>query len=288
MVLCSALLGLTLVSCVGGAKPKSPEPSPLSPSPSPSKGPKTKILRTPVLIKETRYVGKDSLDSYTVYQYSPNYLVLLNKQVFDAQRSAAVAKTTYEYANGLLASETSAFGSEKNTGSRILYAYDASGRRIEEKRQDDSGNVLVTSRYEFDADGKKKSWKIYLAGDLLVAETLYEYVKGELIRIVMKNGKNEYLNAIDITRDKKGRELTRINKTIRNITESFEEYGYEGDRLAWEKKTGPSGKLLLSVYYEYKGTSGLLEKKTIKAPDGKIKEYYLYEYAYKEEEVPIE
>jgi len=241
-----------------------------------------------VLVKESRFVGKDVLDSYTVYEYNPNYGVLLDKLVYDAQRSAPISRTVYAYSDGLLSSETGYTGSDKTSSSKIGYAYDSKGRRIEEKRQDASNNVLLTSRYEYNESGQKKAWKIYLAGDLLVAETIYEYAKGELNRIVMKNGKNEYLSAIDIARDKKGREVTRINKTITNITESFEEYSYDGDRLASERKTGPSGKLLLTVYYEYKGTSGLPEKKTIKAPDGKVKEYTVYEYAYKEEEVPID
>jgi len=285
-----ALLCSLALSCVGGAKTKSPEPTPstVTPSPSPSKSPKTKIVRTPVLIKESRYVGKDVLDSYTVFEYNPNYGALLDKLVYDAQRSAPVSRTVYDYSGGLVSAETGYTGSDKASSSRISYAYDSKGRRIEEKRQDAANNVLLTSRYEYNESGQKKAWRIYLAGDLLVAETLYEYAKGELARIVMKNGKNEYLSAIDITRDKKGREASRINKTIRNITESFEEYGYDGDRLASERKTGPSGKLLLTVYYEYKGTSDLPAKKTIKAPDGKVKEYTVYEYAYKEEEVPIE
>lgn len=284
------LFCLAALSCVGGAKTKSPEPTPttVAPSPSPTKSPKTRIIRTPVLVKESRYVGKDALDSYIVYEYNPNYGSLLDKLVYDAQRSAPISRTVYSYADGLLAAEIGYAGSDKAPNSRIGYAYDAKGRRIEEKRQDSGNNVLLTSRYEYDESGQKKAWKIYLAGDLLVAETLYEYAKGELNRIVMKNGKNEYLSAIDITRDKKGREVTRINKTIRNITESFEEYSYDGDRLASERKTGPSGKLLLTVYYEYKGSGSLPDKKTIKAPDGKVKEYTIYEYAYKEEEVPLE
>jgi hypothetical protein len=287
---CATLLCIALASCVGGAQAKSPGPSPTatSPTPPPSASPRTKIVRTPVLVKETRYVGKDVLDSWIVYDYSANYAVLQDKLNFDAQRSAPVSKTVYEQSNGLVVSETIINNADKSSSGKISYAYDSAGRRTEEKRRDGAGNVLITSRYEYNADGQRKAWRIYLADELLVAETLYEYSKGQLTRIVMKNGKNEYQSAIDITRDKKGRELSRINKTITNITESFEEYGYDGDRLAWERKTGPSGKLLLSVAYDYKGAGALPDRKTIKAPDGKVKEYTVYEYAYKEEEVPIE
>lgn len=289
VVACLLLACLFAFSCVGGAQRKSPEPSPASsPSPVPDSSPRTRKVRTPVLVKETRYVGKDSLDQYTVYEYNPNYGVLLGKQVFDAQRSNPVSRTAYEYSNGLVASEATFLGAEKSPNARIRYAYDGSGRRVSEKRIDGGGNVLLESRFDYEADGQRKSWRIYLSGELLVAETLYEYSKGLLTRIVMKSGKNEYLSAIDITRDKKGREITRINKTSRNITESFDEYSYDGDRLSLERKTGPSGKLLLSVQYEYSGSGSLLSKKTIKSPEGKVKEYYIYEYAYKEEEVPLE
>jgi hypothetical protein len=79
-----------------------------------------------------------------------------------------------------------------------------------------------------------------------------------------------------------------VNITVRGIIESFEDYEYEGDRLVKEVKTGPSGKLLLTATYEYEIGSTVPKKKTVKNAAGKVKEYYTYEYAYREEEVPLE
>ncbi len=292
---------ILLLGCTGTPKPKNPTPSPEataipekspeptpSPSPTPHSGPKVKTIRIPILVKESRFVDKDRLDQYSTYSYDNASGRLLGKQVFDGQRVAPLSRFVYEYdAAGLVTLETQ-FGSERAARSKIAYKYDTAGRKTEENRIDESGLVLMSSRYSYDGAGKKTHWKIFLGGESLAAETIYEYTNDQVSRIVLKGGRGEYLSGINITRDKKGREVKRVNITVRGIIESFEDYEYDGDHLSKEIKTGPSGKVLLSVQYEYQGSSAVLSKKTIRNAAGKVKEFTTYEYAYKEVEVPLE
>jgi|GEM_PF-2225038 hypothetical protein len=290
ILLSVCLLGL--IACNGKEKSPPPEtPSPAvaeSPSPQPSPKPAAgKTIKVPVLIKESRYHGTDKLDEYYSYEYDAALKVLLSKTLHDSQRSAPQGKSVYEYdAKGLLIRET-VYGPENVLKYRIDSTYGPDGLKLQETRRDPRNVVVLTSRFAYDEAGRRTSWKIFMGEDELVGETQYRYEEGLLKRITLRARENEYRGMIQIEHDKKGREISRTNITARGTTESYEDYTYEGDRLAQERKTGVTGKLLLTILYDY-DKAGSLIKKTVKNDKGKVKEYTVYEYAYREEEAPAE
>jgi hypothetical protein len=282
------LIGLAfLASCRSAGKP-SPEPASPAPSaaespppaPSPSPLPPEKSIIT-LLVKESKYNGSDRLDSYVTSEWDASGKILLSKTTHDGQRSAIQGKTVYEHdASGRVTMET-VYGPENALKYKLVSAYDGSGRKIEEKRRDPRGTVILTSRFSYDENGNRTSWKIFMGETDLVGETQYRYEGGFLNRITMRARDNEYRGMIEIVYDKKGREISRTNISVRGTTESYEEYAYEGDRRVGETKTGITGKVLLAITMEY-GKDGYIFKRTVRNDKGKVKEYAVFEYERKE------
>jgi YD repeat-containing protein len=262
-----------------------PSPTP-APSPKPS-GKKTKIIKIPILSKESRFNASDKLDQYVVSEYDPALKVLLSKTTYDSQRAAPQGRTEYSYdKNGLLVEEA-VYGPDKVLKYKLLSVYDAKGLKTEEVRRDARNVAVLTNRYLYDEAGNRTGWKIYMGDTDLLAETEYRYENGLLVRITLRARDREYRGMIQIEHDKKGHEVSRTNITVRGTTESYEEYTYEGDNRIMEKKTGVTGKVLLTILYDY-AKDGTLAKRTVKNEKGKVKESTTYEYAYREEEVPVE
>ncbi len=194
-------------------------------------------------------------------------------------------RNAYEYdAQGRLVLET-VTGTENSVKYRINTAYGPDGRKASETRKDPRGLVILTSRYEYDEAGNRTAWRIYMGENDLVGATEYRYEGGFLTRITMRARENEYRGMIQIERDKKGREASRTNISVRGTTESYETYEYEGDLRVRETKTGVSGRVLLVIQYEY-DAEGNLAKRVVKTDKGKVKEYTVYEYAKKGGGVP--
>jgi hypothetical protein len=286
--ICFPLLGLALLASCRGTGKASPEPVPPSPAatesappePSPSPAPPEKTIIT-LLVKESKYNGSDRLDQYVTSEWDATGKVLLSKTTYDGQRSGIQGKSVYEYdASGRLVLET-VYGPENALKYKLASAYDEKGRKAEEKRRDPRGVVILTSRFSYDESGNRVSWKIFMGETELVGETQYRYDGGFLNRITMRARDNEYRGMIEIVYDKKGREISRTNISVRGTTESYEEYAYEGDRRVSETKTGVTGKVLLSISMEY-GKDGNIVKRTVRNDKGKVKEYAVFEYARKE------
>jgi len=173
------------------------------------------------------------------------------------------------------------YGPENALKYKLASTYDERGLKVEERRRDPRGVVILTSRFSYDESGNRTSWKIFMGEAELVGETQYRYEGGRLDRITMRARDNEYRGMIEIVYDKKGREISRTNISVRGTTESYEEYAYEGDRRVGETKTGVTGKVLLTIAMEY-GKDGNLIKRTVRNDKGKVKEYSVLEYERKE------
>ncbi len=268
-------LSLLMVSCISGPKGdagtasvpvKTAEPSP-TPAPTPP---------PPAMVSEQRFFSDGVLDQTVQYAWSPDLKLLLSESTFEATRNEPDARVVYEYSGELLTLESSY---EKGNTLRLQkkYAYDEKGRKKEETQLDAKGKGTVSLRYAYDASGLLASWSVMDGAGLAMAENVYVYEKGRLVKIVMKDGSGKAEGEVVLSYDDVGREVKREYLGPQGTLRSSETKFYEGGRLAREEKRGPEGFISSSVEYQY-GSGVVPEKKILKDGRGNVLGYSVFSY----------
>jgi hypothetical protein len=247
---------------------------------APAKVKTTRIVRTPVLVKESSFFADGHLDEYTIFTFAADKTTLQREERFDAVRPQAVETINYEYSHGKPVSRTTLDVDGKIKYSR-RYETDAAGRITSDAGFDSKGKSQSLSRYAYDAAGRRTEWKTFDAAGALLETTGYIYKADRLVSISMKNAQLADDGAITVEYNAAGQQSKRSYVLPGGALEKYETFEYTDGTLTTESRFLASDALVSKVLYSYDERGACTGKMTVNAA-GKTIESVTFEYIIRE------
>ncbi|GHV76177.1 hypothetical protein AGMMS49942_09980 [Spirochaetia bacterium] len=238
--------------------------------------------KTAVQKKEAVKFANGDLDEYTVSEYDPSDITLLNQTRHSAS-SYIMDETEFIYNEGsrMLTTKVTK-DDEKRLKTRVVYEHKDSrtGEPTKETVVNKAGKTLASNVYTYDAVGNVESRSILNGNNVELARTLYTWSGGLLISSETNDRSGKRISSSENSYDNDGNLINQVFKNAsgaitRNITTKWQN-GLEVETQQFSAE----GTLQLKITNEY-GSEGEVLKRTVENYQGKSKQIREFEYDYR-------
>jgi hypothetical protein len=231
--------------------------------------------------KEAVKFANGDLDEYTVSEYDPSDITLLNQTRHSAS-SYIMDETEFIYneERRMLTSKVTK-DDEKRLKTRVVYEHkgDSAGP-TKETVVNKAGKSLASNVYTYNAAGNVLSRSILNGNNVELAKTLYTWSGNVLVSSETNDRNGKRISSSENSYDNDG---NLINQVFRNasgdITRKIETTWQNGLEVE-TRQFSADGTLQLKITSEY-GSDGEVLKRTVENYQGKSKQIREFEYDYR-------
>jgi hypothetical protein len=277
-----AVLPLIFASCGSGPGPAGSKGDAPARSSASTKG-TSASKRIPVEKKALVKFANGDLDEYTVSEYDPSDITLLNQNRFSASKSLMdQTEFTYNEEKRMLTTKMTK-DDENRLKTRVVYEHNdaRTPAPTKETTVNKAGKVVGSNAYTYNDVGKVESRSILNGNNVKLAETFYTYQGNLLVSSVTNDSRSgKQISSSENSYDKDGRLIKQVFKNAAgSITRNIETKWQNGLEMEITQ-TSADGKLQLKITNEY-GSEGEVLKRTVENYQGNSKQIREFEYDYR-------